>query len=191
MQKSGDTSVPFGNLTAPSMKDEITIRNCTKKDAEKILALAIRTFRDTFDESNTPENMMLYITGQLTLPKIKEALEEKGSVFFLAEKAGQAVGYARVRQSPLPEGFSEENAIEIERLYVDKKFIGKRVGYLLMNSCLRHATRNGFKTVWLGVWEHNTRALAFYEKWGFQKFGHHTFMLGNDAQTDLLMKKII
>jgi diamine N-acetyltransferase len=171
------------------MDETVTLRSCSLHDAETIVSLGIKTFRDTFDEMNTPENMMLYINKTFTLRRVKEEIQEPGSVFFLAEKDGEPIGYARVRASAKPEGLDGYSAMEIERLYADKKFIGKRVGHLLMSACLHHAKEHGYDRVWLGVWELNARAIAFYEKWGFEKFGQHVFMLGTDAQTDLMMKK--
>lgn len=174
------------------MNESVTIRSCTLQDSEAIMSLGIRTFRDTFDEMNTPENMMLYLNQNFTLKRIRDEIKEPGSLFFIAESEfDQPIGYARVRHSPPPEALRGTNALEIERIYADKKYIGKRVGYLLMNTCLHYARDNGYDTVWLGVWEHNDRAIEFYEKWGFEKFGQHLFMLGNDPQTDLLMKKHI
>jgi diamine N-acetyltransferase len=171
------------------MNESVSIRSCALHDAEAIVSLGIRTFRDTFDEMNTPENMMLYLNKTFTLKKVKEEIQEPGSVFFLAEIEDEPVGYARIRTSEKPDGLEGTSPIEIERLYVDKKYIGQRVGYLLMNTCLHYARDHGHDLLWLGVWEHNERAIAFYEKWGFEKFGDHAFMLGQDAQTDLLMKK--
>lgn len=171
--------------------ESISIRSCALPDAEAIVSLGIRTFRDTFDEMNTPENMMLYINKTFTLKKIKEEIKERGSIFFIVEKDDDPIGYARLRTSHTPEALKGTVAMEIERLYVDKRFIGKRVGHLLMNTCLHYAKDHNFDTIWLGVWEHNERALEFYKKWGFEKFGDHVFMLGHDAQTDLLMKKNI
>jgi diamine N-acetyltransferase len=138
---------------------------------------------------NTPENMMMYINEKFTIRKIREEMEEPGSLFFLAEKDHRAIGYARVRSSQhLPE-LNGVNAVEIERLYTEKNFIGKGIGRLLMNTCLEYARQHSFKTVWLGVWEQNVRAIEFYKKLGFEKFSHHVFMLGRDAQIDHLMKK--
>ena len=77
----------------------------------------------------------------------------------------------------------------IERLYAHKQYVGKRVGHLLMQTCIAYARKKDVQTLWLGVWENNARAISFYQKNGFQKFGHHTFMLGDDAQSDWLMKK--
>jgi ribosomal protein S18 acetylase RimI-like enzyme len=173
------------------MDETITIRSCSLHDVEALMSVGIRTFRDTFDEVNTPENMMLYLNKTFTLRKIKEEIQEQGSMFFIAEEHNECVGYARVRSSKVPDGLTGVSAMEIERLYADKKFIGKRVGYLLINTCLRYAKEHGYQVVWLGVWEHNARAIAFYQRSGFERFGQHTFMLGHDAQTDLLMKKVL
>lgn len=182
-------------MTAPStilqttMDESITIRVATLDDVEAIVSLGIRTFRDTFDEVNTPDNMMRYLNETFTIKRIGEEILEKGAVFFIAEQESQAIGYARVRHSEKPDGVGEGKTIEIERLYADKKFLGKRVGYLLMSECLQFARDNDAKWVWLGVWENNERAIAFYKRWGFERFGEHVFMLGKDAQTDWLMKK--
>jgi diamine N-acetyltransferase len=176
-------------LTVTDMNESVSIRNCSPDDAEAIVSLGIRTFRDTFDEMNTPENMMHYLNNTFTLRKIKDEIMEPGAVFFLAEKHKKAIGYANMRISEKPDGLKGGSAIEIQRLYADKNHIGTRIGYALMNTCLHYAQDHHYDTVWLGVWEHNERALAFYKKWGFERFGEHVFMLGDDAQTDLLLQK--
>lgn len=91
----------------------------------------------------------------------------------------------------MPEGSNHADAIEIERLYAHKNYLGKRVGHMLMQTCLAFAKKMGCSVLWLGVWENNSRAIAFYERNGFVRFGQHTFMLGNDEQTDWLMKKTL
>jgi ribosomal protein S18 acetylase RimI-like enzyme len=173
------------------MADKITIRTCTKNDVGALLTLGIQTFRDTFDEFNSPENMRMYLSQNFTPDKIASEFNETGAVFFLAENAGLPTGYAKVRASKKPEGLNGYSAIEVERIYVHKDFLGKGVGQQLMQTCLDHAKQGGYNMIWLGVWEHNKRALDFYQKWGFEKFSQHTFMLGQDAQTDLLLKKKI
>jgi diamine N-acetyltransferase len=173
------------------MVENITIRSCSLHDVNTIVSLGIRTFRDTFDDVNTTENMMMYINEKFTLRKIREEIEEPGSLFFLAERNGKAIGYARVRTSQQLSELNGTNALEIERLYADKTFIGTGVGKALMNTCMDYARQKGFTMVWLGVWEHNLRAIEFYKKIGFEKFSHHVFMLGHDAQVDHLMKKHI
>jgi ribosomal protein S18 acetylase RimI-like enzyme len=101
------------------------------------------------------------------------------------------VGYAKVIINKAIETLKEQSGLEIERIYVDRDFHGKHIGKQLLDKCFETARMNGVHVVWLGVWEHNPKALAFYKKWGFEKFGEHVFMLGNDAQTDWLMKKSV
>lgn len=171
------------------INEGISVRTCTLKDIDVLVALSIKTFRDTFDEFNTPENMIHYINGTFTRKIIEHEMKQAGTVFFLALDDRRAAGYAKVRMSHSPDGLNSSSALEIERLYAHKQYFGKRVGHLLMQTCLAHARKKGVQTLWLGVWEKNTRAIAFYQKNGFEKFGEHTFMLGDDAQRDWLMKK--
>lgn len=175
------------NLT--KMNEGISVRTCSLKDIEVLVPLSIKTFRDTFDEYNTPDNVIQYINGTFTRKIIEHEMRQPGTVFFLALDDRRAAGYAKVRTSHLPEGLQSTSALEIERLYAHRQYFGKRVGHLLMQTCIAHARKKGVQTLWLGVWENNSRAIAFYQKNGFKKFGQHTFMLGEDAQTDWLMKK--
>lgn len=175
------------NLT--TMNEGISVRTCNQKDVEALVALGIKTFRDTFDEYNTPENMIHYINDTFTRKIIEHEMKQPGTVFFLAFDGRKAAGYAKVRSSHTPTGLSSTSALEIERLYAHREYVGKRVGYMLMQTCLAYAKKKNIQTLWLGVWEKNARAISFYEKNGFVRFGQHTFMLGQDAQTDWLMKK--
>lgn len=177
------------NLTL--MNEGISVRTCNAKDIDALVALGIKTFRDTFDEYNSPENMIRYINDTFTKKIIEHEMKQPGTVFFLAFDGRKAAGYAKVRTSHTPPQLDSTSALEIERLYAHRDYLGKRVGHLLMQTCITHARRKGIRTLWLGVWERNARAIAFYEKNGFVRFGEHTFMLGNDPQTDWLMKKDI
>ncbi|HEY9006540.1 MAG TPA: GNAT family N-acetyltransferase [Ohtaekwangia sp.] len=169
----------------------ITIRNAFFEDAETLCALGIQTFRETFDEHNTAEDMEQYLATAFTKEKLEQELEEKDTVFFLAEDNGEAIGYAKVRKGKEQEGLENDRALEIHRIYVAKSHLGKRIGNALMQACLDYAKEAGYEVVWLGVWEHNARAVSFYKKYGFEKFGAHTFVLGTDEQTDWLLKKKI
>lgn len=170
------------------MNEGISVRTCNEKDIDVLVSLGIKTFRDTFDEFNSPENMMLYINKSFNRKTIEQDLKNPEIVYFLALDGRTPVGYAKIKISPLPEGPAESPALEIERLYARKDYHGKKVGYMLMKTCLAFAKKKGVSVVWLGVWENNARAISFYEKNGFARFGQQTFMLGNDAQTDWLMK---
>lgn len=175
------------NLT--KMNEGISVRTCNVKDIDTLVALGIKTFRDTFDEFNTSQNMFQYINSTFTRKVVEHEMKQPGTAFFLASDDRRPAGYAKIRTSHPPEGLQSASALEIERLYAHQQYIGKRVGYMLMQTCLAHARKKGAQTVWLGVWEKNARAIAFYQKNGFEKFGEHTFMLGDDAQTDWLLKK--
>ena len=175
------------NLT--KMNEGISVRTCNQKDIDTLVALGIKTFRDTFDEFNSPENMIRYINSTFTKKILEHEMKQPGTVFFLAFDEWRAVGYAKIRTSNPPEGLNNDSVLEIERLYAHKHYVGKRVGHLLMQTCIAYARKKNVRTLWLGVWENNTRAISFYQKNGFEKFGQHTFMLGDDSQTDWLMKK--
>lgn len=173
----------------PSIMNEgISVRTCHPKDIDTLVSLAIKTFRDTFDEFNSPENMMRYINKAFARKAVEKEMQQPGTVFFLALDGRKAVGYAKISASTTPPAV-DPAALQIDRLYVHQSYLGKRVGYMLMQTCLAHARKKGCPTLWLGVWENNARAIAFYERLGFSRFGQSVFMLGNDAQTDWLMKK--
>jgi ribosomal protein S18 acetylase RimI-like enzyme len=180
-----------GNLNTRPMNEGISVRTCSRTDVDTLVSIGIKTFRDTFDEFNTPDNMLLYINENFTKKAIEREMKEPGTVFFLAFDGRKSVGYAKLRTSVKPEGLGESSAVELERIYVHKEYIGKRVGFMLMQSCLSFAKKRNCEILWLGVWENNARAISFYEKYGFAKFGQHSFVLGNDEQTDWLMQKII
>ena len=112
-----------------------------------------------------------------------------GNLFLLSYEEDKPVGYVRLRENNNPPELSGTNSMEIARIYVVKDAIGKGVGKLLMQECISIAEQKNKSLIWLGVWEHNKRAIDFYIKWGFEKFATHIFKLGDDNQTDWLMKK--
>ena len=175
------------NLT--KLNEGISVRTCNQKDIETLVSLSIKTFRDTFDEFNSPQNMLLYINKTFTMKRIEQEMKEPGTVFFLAFDGRRAAGYAKIRSSVRQANQNPDSGLEIERLYAHKDYIGKRVGHILLQTCLAFARKKGLRSLWLGVWEKNTRAISFYEKHGFVRFGEHPFILGHDEQTDWLMRK--
>ena len=167
----------------------VTIRVVTEKDLNTLREVAIQSFRDLLEKSNTEEDMKLYIDKNLTYDQLKKEFNEKGTAFFLFYDGDKPMAYLKLREGYEPEELLGTNSIEIERLYCIQEYVGKQVGKILMQTALDYAKEHGYETVWLGVWEHNPRAYAFYLKWGFEKFGSHVFMLGTDAQTDWMMKR--
>ena len=177
--------------TALHAQGTISIRFATRSDVALLIRLGVQTFYDTFAEVNTPTDMELYLQKNFNEAQVASELNDNDNTFLIAECEGMAAGYAKLRKGTTPPELAGQGAIELERLYVTKTFIGKNVGKVLMERCLSLAKEQGFATVWLGVWEHNHRAIAFYTKCGFTKFNTHPFMLGNDLQTDNMMKKDI
>jgi ribosomal protein S18 acetylase RimI-like enzyme len=167
----------------------IKIRMASVEDAELVADMARRTFYETFARHNTEENMRIFLEEQYPREKQLAEVGAPGRRFLLAYAGEEAVGYASMREVEPPQGLQGERAIEIVQLYSEQKMIGRGVGAALMQACLDLAGQLGMDWVWLGVWEHNHRAIAFYQKWGFERFGDHIFLVGLDAQTDWWMKK--
>jgi ribosomal protein S18 acetylase RimI-like enzyme len=169
----------------------LTIRYALQEDAELIAELSRQTFFETFADKNSKENMDKFMNEIFNRKALMSEVGMPGNVFLLAFNGTNAVGYVRMRESSNPAGLAISPAFEIARIYATTAAIGTGVGRLLMQRCIDIAIEKGKKILWLGVWEHNHKAIEFYKKWGFEKFSTHTFMLGDDPQTDWLMKKVL
>ena len=169
--------------------NDISIKEATAADAALIADLSRQTFYDSFVADNTLENMDKFMNEQFTREELMEEVGAAGNIFLLAYVGDEVVGYARLREATNPLLIENGPVIEIARIYAIQQSIGKGVGSTLMQQCIDIARQKNARVIWLGVWEKNQKAIAFYTKWGFEKFGDHVFMLGNDPQTDWLMKK--
>jgi ribosomal protein S18 acetylase RimI-like enzyme len=167
------------------------IRRARIEDASLLAELGAQTFAETFTENNTPEDMAAYLAVSFSLEKLTAELTDPLSLFFIAEVGGNAAGYAKIRAGEASQGVEGPKPIELVRLYVSRKWLGRGVGQALMQRCMNEAREMGFQTIWLGVWEHNSRALVFYRKWNFREVGEHIFQLGSDPQRDILMQRAI
>ncbi len=167
----------------------VTIRRAVPQDDLLIAEMSRRTFYDTFASSNTKEDMDQFMNEVFTLEALKQESHDPANIFLLAYDDNKPLGYARLREGePLPE-LNGEPALEVARIYAEKDAIGKGIGRALMEAAIEVAIAQQKTWVWLGVWEKNERAIAFYTKWGFEKFATHDFPLGSDVQCDWLMKK--
>ncbi len=171
--------------------DNITIARAGIKEAELLTNLSVTTFRDAFTAGNRQEDMDKYIADEMNLDKLTGELGDKENIFFMAWHNALPIGYAKLRATKVPEELASNNAIELERLYVLQTYQSKKYGDRIMNHCLTYAIGQNYDTMWLGVWEHNHGANRFYRRYGFELFGDHVFMLGSDAQRDVLMKKAL
>jgi len=166
------------------------IKEISSQEIPALKELAIRIFVDTFSDTNAPENMKAFLDKDYTIDNFQKEFQEKEArCFFIMEEEVPA-GYLRLRRSNTEaEHYLGTNTLEIHRLYVDQKFHGKNAGALLMQHALAIAKELKVEWIWLGVWEKNPRAQRFYEKWGFERFSEHVFQMGDEAQTDWLLRK--
>ncbi|MDN5289371.1 MAG: paiA 2 [Mucilaginibacter sp.] len=170
-------------------KHHITIQQATITDADTLLTLSRETFFHFFAHLNDPANMEAYASKAFTPQKTQAELSNPNSSFYFAMLDGQITGYMKINFGPAQTELQDNQALEVERIYVLAEYHGKKIGHQLLDFALQTAKDQELKYVWLGVWEHNLKAIGFYEKHGFKVFGSHDFMLGSDQQTDLLMKR--
>lgn len=164
------------------------IRKINIDDLEALRNLSIQTFKETFEEVNTEEDMQKYLDENLSIEKLKTELENPNSEFYFAENNDKILGYLKLNFKDAQTEKVEENHFEIERIYVLKTFLGQKIGQILFDKAIEIGREKNLEYVWLGVWEENHRAIRFYEKNDFEIFGKHDFVLGKDLQIDLLMK---
>ena len=165
------------------------IRRAVQLDAEDLSAAAERWFRETFSPDNTAEDMEIYCTSAFS-PEIQRAQLTDPAVetLLLHDSRGELIAYAQLRDGP-PDGIELPAPIELVRFYVDAAQHGRGIASRLMTAVDAAARARGAKTLWLGVWEKNHRARAYYRKAGFIDIGTHDFRLGHDLQTDHLMSR--
>jgi diamine N-acetyltransferase len=168
-----------------------SIRRAQPEDAAALAAFAARTFRETFDADNTPENMALYLKANYGPERQATEIRDAAVITLLAEDGRRLAGYAQLREGPAPDCVPGAAPIEIRRFYVDRAWQGRGVAQSLMMASLESAVERGGRTVWLAVWERNLRAQAFYRKCGFEERGAQDFLLGRDRQTDRVMVRAL
>jgi diamine N-acetyltransferase len=170
---------------------DAAIRGAVGADAAAIADVARRSFVETFAAYNTAADMALYVAEAFAVERIERELAAPEAVFFVAVNGSRLIGFAKLRTGAGPPPNPGEDAIELERLYVERLWHGRGVAARLMDAVLDESGRRSCRRVWLGVWEHNARAKAFYEKFGFHVVGAKPFLLGTDLQTDLIMQKVL
>lgn len=169
----------------------VKIRRAEHEDAGLLAELGARTFAETFATDNTPEDMAAYVGASFNLAQQTAELADPASTFLIAEVDEVVAGYAQLHDGEPAEGIDGPKAVELVRLYASREYLGRGIGKALMQACLTEAQQTGHRTIWLGVWERNLRAQAFYCKWNFQIVGEHVFQLGSDPQRDLLMERAV
>jgi ribosomal protein S18 acetylase RimI-like enzyme len=176
-------------MTSGALTSQITVRRATPADAARLATFAGAAFMDTFGADNTPEDMRVYLAEAFGEALQRAELDDPEVTVLLAEHGSELAGYAMLRDGQVAAPVGSASAIEIARLYAGRQWIGAGVGSLLMRSCLNEARFRGKDAIWLGVWERNARAIAFYTRWGFADVGSQSFQLGSDLQSDRVMAR--
>lgn len=169
--------------------ENIEVKSVTHNEIEQLQQIGRQTFFETFSEGNTEENMKKYLEDGFSLEKLTMELNNENSVFYFALLNHEAIGYLKLNFGQSQTELQDDKALEIERIYVLQEFHGKKVGQVLYEKAMQIAKQISARYVWLGVWEENPRAIGFYKKNGFLEFDRHIFKLGDDEQTDIMMKK--
>ena len=163
------------------------IRHGLATDATALAELAARTFRETFAADTPPEDMAIHLADAYGTFQQQRELADPDITTLLAEADGHLTGYAQMRSGVAPECVTGESPVELWRFYTAQPWHGRGLAQALMQRVEHEAWRRGARTLWLGVWERNARAKAFYQKVGFTDVGSHVFMVGADAQTDRIL----
>lgn len=164
------------------------IRKVNIQDIDELEEIGKLTFAETFSSENSEENMKEYLENGFSTEKLTAELADPNAEFYFAQLDKKTIGYLKVNVGQSQTEIKDKNALEIERIYVLKEFHGKKVGQILYERAIELAKEKNVEYVWLGVWEQNPRAIRFYEKNGFVAFDKHIFKLGDDEQTDIMMK---
>ena len=168
--------------------ENIAIEKITINDIVQLQKIGRQTFYETFSAGNTEENMTKYLEEGFSVAKLTSELSDSNAEFYFATLHDKVIGYLKLNFGQSQTELQDDKALEIERIYVLKDFHGKSVGQLLYDQAIQIARQKNADYVWLGVWEENSRAIKFYKKNGFVEFDKHIFKLGNDEQTDIMMK---
>ena len=169
----------------------IKITLCRPEHLTLLRDISIQTYRDTFADSNSEVLMQKYFDDALTLEKLLGEMQTAGSSFYFIYLHDNLAGFLKVNEDKAQSDDVLQNSIEIERFYICKNYLRKGLGKRLMAFACELAKQSNRSSLWLGVWEGNFSALAFYKAQGFYKIGEHPFDMGGDIQTDLLFKKDI
>lgn len=188
----GDASARgAGGTVTREMATSVTLRRGTVADAARLAEIGARTFAQTFEADNRPEDMAAHLAAAFGVPQQTAELTNPDYVTLFAENDGETAGFAQVRRHAAPPCVAGPDPIELHRFYVERAWHGRGVAAALMAECLSVVREMGGRTVWLSVWERNPRAIAFYGKQGFVAVGTTDFWVGPDRQTDHVMARAV
>lgn len=167
---------------------ELHIAPCTDQDLEVLVNLSKHTFIDAFEDDNDPENFEAYISTAFDKEVLRNQLLDPNTQFYFVYLDAVVVGYFKLNERGSQTDMKDDNALEIERIYVLKDYQGKGIGAWMMKRIISMAGDKKKYYLWLGVWEKNPKAIKFYQGLGFYRFGSHPYYIGRDKQQDWLMR---
>ena len=162
-------------------------RRAIVDDTTALAELAEKTFRDTFAAQNSEWDLNEYCSKNFGSQIQLSEIENANTVTILAQVDGVLAGYSQLRLQSPKECVPSDSTAELCRFYISQEFHGRGLAQALIHEVFDVASQSSVQSIWLGVWEHNLRAIAFYKKYGFEMVGEHTFLFGNDPQRDLIM----
>lgn len=169
----------------------INIKKCTLEDSRELQEISHETFDETFKHQNSPENMNAYLERAFNLIQLKKELSNPSSQFFFVYFNNEVAGYLKVNTDNAQSEEIGDESLEIERIYIRNKFQKHGLGKCLLNKAMEIAMECKKNKIWLGVWERNENAIAFYRKKGFIQTGAHSFYMGDEEQVDFIMTKAL
>ncbi|MFZ3579940.1 GNAT family N-acetyltransferase [Virgibacillus sp. DJP39] len=169
----------------------VRITRCNHEDLNILQEISIETFNDTFKDQNSPENMKVYRESAFNSKQLAEELSNIYTEFYFVFYHNEVVGYLKVNTNDAQSEEMGDESLEIERIYIKNKFQRHGLGKYLLNKAIEIAEERNKKEIWLGVWEKNENAIAFYKKIGFVKTGSHSFYMGDEEQIDFIMAKTL
>ena len=167
----------------------IVFRKCNNEDLNLLREFSVNTYYDTFAHLNTAEDMAVYPEDVFNEERLAKELNDPNSSFFFLYADDCLAGYLRLNEAPSQTDINDTESLEIERVYVESEFQGVGFGRYLMEQAIAIANERNKKYAWLGVWEKNKKAIRFYKRNGFYEIGTHTFVMGEDEQTDYVMRR--
>ncbi len=167
---------------------KLSFEICTIKQLDSLVKISRETFINAFEKENDPVDFKNYMDSAFSRDNIKAQLLNANSTFYFSYYNNVHVGYFKLNVKDAQNEQFEKPSMELERIYVLENFQGKQIGKQILLKIIKIAQEKKVSFLWLGVWQKNTAAIRFYERYGFKKFGEHPYYLGNDKQTDLLLK---
>ena len=169
----------------------VIIRRCSDNDLDHIQKIGYETYDETFRKLNQPETINQYLAASFNKEKLYSELSNPNSFFYFMYVENELAGYLKINLAPSQTDINDPESVELERIYVRKVYLKSGLGKRLMNYSFKIAADWNKSYIWLGVWDQNVKAIAFYIKMGFKKVGQHTFKMGEELQNDFIMKKTI